>query len=189
VVVPGFVAAAAGWLLGRGRGWYWALLCPAAALACWRGAPGLPALWALLAYAAARDLRDMEVPDLVWWLGAGSWLLLGGQVPPEAGIAGGYFALAFGLLLQWLSWRLLGNAGYGDADVLCGVLAGLYLGPLGACVSVGAGAVAGVAHGSWLRARRGLGAREPFPFLPALCLGVAVGTLISQLYMETFWGV
>lgn len=185
----GFLAAAVGWLFGRGRGRYWMVLCPAAALACWRGAPGLPALWAVLAYAAARDLHEMEVPDLVWWLGAGAWLLLGGQVPREVGIAGGYFALAFGLLLQWLSWRLLGSAGYGDADVLCGVLVGLYLGPLGACASVGAGAVAGLVYGLWLRARNGLGACEPFPFLPALCLGAAIGTLISQLSLTTLWGV
>ncbi len=185
-MVVGFLAAGAGWLLGRGRGWFWVLLCLAAAAACAHGAPGLPALWFVLGWVSARDLREMEVPDLPWWIGAGAWLVLGGEVPRMLGILGGYFGFAFGLLLQHLSVQVAGKVAYGDADVLCGTLTGLYLGPLGACVSLGAGAAAGLVYGMGLRLRGRLEKKQPFPFLPALSLGVAVGSLISQFSIRTF---
>ena len=185
-MAAGFIAAGAGWLLGRGRGWFWALLCPAAAAACAHGAMGLPALWLVLGWVSARDLREMEVPDLPWWIGAGAWLALGGEAPRMLGIVGGYFGFAFGLLLQRLSVSMAGKMAYGDADVLCGTLAGLYLGPMGVCVSMGAGAAVGLVYGVGLRLRERLGEKQPFPFLPALSLGVAVGSLISQFSIRTF---
>lgn len=183
----GFLAAAGGWLAGKGRGWYWVILCPLAAAGA-GGSPGLWCLAALVGWAAARDLREMEVPDVVWWLGGGAWVVFGGPVARETGIAGAYFALGFGLLLQYLARGMLGTDGYGDADVLCGVLAGLYLGPLGVCLSLTVGAAAGLVHGVWLRRRGVLGPGQPFPFLPALCVGVLAAAAFLQFSVAQVHG-
>jgi len=77
----------------------------------------------------ARDLWDMEVPDLVWSLGARNWLPLGAHAPREGGIAGGLLCPGFRAALAVASLRLLERGGHGNADMLCGVLVGLYLGP------------------------------------------------------------
>lgn len=171
-----------GWCLGRGRGWFWLPLSAASLVASTAAGPSAAVLCFVLGWASACDLRDMEVPDLPWWVACGGWLLFGGVVPRLAGLAGAAFALLFGLLLQFLAGRLYGEAAYGGADVKLGAVAGLCLGPSGFVLALLLGSLFGLAHGLWLRRARKLGPHQPFPFVPALALGVLAAASVLPLW-------
>lgn len=176
------MACAAGWFSCRGRGLWWLPLCGAAAWAVGSAGAVLLPFCFVLGWSAARDLRDMEVPDVAWWGACAGWLLFGGVVPRLAGLAGAVLALLFGLLIQSAAARVYGDAAYGGADVQLGAVAGLYLGPSGFLLALLLGSLFGLAHGLWLRRAGRLGPRQPFPFIPALGLGVLAAVSVLPLW-------
>ena len=182
VAVLGGLACATGWFCCRGRGLWWLPLCGIAAWAVdSAGAVVLP-LCFVLGCSAACDLREMEVPDLPWWVACAGWLLFGGVVPRPVGLAGAVLALVFGLFVWFVGTRLYGEAAYGGADVKLGAVAGLYLGVSGFLLALLLGSLFGLAHGLWLRRGGKLGPRQPFPFIPALGMGVLAAASVLPLW-------
>lgn len=143
------------------------------------GCRSLAGLSFVLSWASACDQKDMIVPDLPWLVGCVAWIIWGGSVTRAEGLTAMLVALVFGLGIQYISFVRYGFVGYGGADVKLGCVAGLFIGVSSVMAGFALGSLLGLVQALCLKQARKLGPLEPFPFVPALSMGMLMSAVVN----------
>ncbi|MDR3137023.1 MAG: prepilin peptidase [Coriobacteriales bacterium] len=134
------------------------------------------------------DADTMEIPDsLSIWLAALG--LIGMGLGPFAGYDWPAHVIgAFCVSLPMLLLALFIPGAFGLGDVKLMAAAGLLLGWQLVIVAVFIGILIGGIYGIFLLATRRKGRKEHFAFGPALCMGIAVSSLLGNTLMNWYLG-